>query len=731
MNLTPLMLFAMEFVENAPRAKMTIWKKFRAYVYLSITAHIILNLIYEPLSNQGVFDSMINSTIFNIVPPKVVKDTDTTGAPPYHPITGDKEIRLLVLEPGTPGGELKCRLINVQSCWRTRYEALSYAWGDESSKRQISLSGSTKEVTGSLFDALSDLRYLEYERLIWVDPLCINQDDEDEKTKQIRLMGDIYSRARHVIIYLGRKDVSVENAIDSIRKLDRRFVPLYRRRWSSHFNEIFPISGMVKDAFLGMNTIGDNEVDWGQIIMLFSRPWFKRTWVIQEAILPKRVRVVCGEQSIPWAMLERVVVGMSDYHSAGWTIPGYHLIHDITARIDLIESARQTRYTGIQMPDVWLCRRLLSCLIQKYHIDNEGGPKLLDFAWENHSFLCKDPRDKIFGMLGVAGQDVSSEYVKPRYDLSPEDVFRRFVLWELLHNNNLGILGISSDKPHDFSAPSWVPDFTRLDPHNSLSGWRNRQKFNASAGLSSQVQTSNNETVLHLKGRVIGTLHTIVKELVQDPTEALRDNKEVDNDALAKDQMQVNKAMIEEARDIWFAAMKRSNKASCSIPQPESIFWTEEKNGKLVSKFWGHEVWDPFVRTLICDRSKDGRYDHGNSSSFMMAVVHLALGGHFPVDQPKEYMSFLARKSLGAFLALTRLRHFAGTVAGLAGYVPKKAREGDTVVMLHGADVPFVLRKKPDGRYLLIGECYLHGIMNGEALEASEARSQDTVFTID
>ncbi|KAJ3548372.1 hypothetical protein NM208_g1031 [Fusarium decemcellulare] len=722
-----------DFENNAPRAKMSLWKRLQVCVYVCIGAHVILNLIYEPLSYHGAFESIINSTIFNIVPPKIVKATDGSQ---YQPITGDQEIRLLVIEPGARLEELKCRLINVQSCWRTRYEALSYAWGDERSKRQILLSGSVKEINSSLYDALSDLRYPETERLIWVDALCINQDDKEEKTKQIRLMSDIYSRARHVLVYLGKKDPTVKNAIDSIRRLDWKFIPLYLRRRSSGLDDLAPQLGLLKNLLLYMGEIAETDVDWDHIVTLLGRPWFKRTWVIQEAVLPKRIKVICGDQSIPWAILERVVIAMNDYHSAGWAIPSYHLINDIFARIELMESARQARFTRIPKPDVSIVKWLLWNWYRGCPVYNEEVPRLLDFIWESYSFLCGDPRDKIFGMLGVAGQDVSHPYVKPDYDLSAEEVFRRFVLWELQQNNNLAVLGMSSNKSQStFSTPSWVPDFTRLDPHNCLNGWRNRVKFHASAALSSQVQISNDEMVLCLKGRAIDILHTVGDESVKDPTHVLHDNEGLDDLDLVKKEMQVNKCMIEEARDIWLNAMKRSTKGSGFSLQPDSIFTKDEREGKLKvnieSLTESLKDWQPFFMTLICSRSADGKEDSDLAPAMIRAFIRLSLGVRVRENQPEAMDAFQARKGLRTILAFTRSRRFAGTESGLAGYVPMRAKKGDTVVILNGADVPFVLRKKDDGRYLLVGECYMHGIMNGEALDTSNFKSEETIFTLD
>ncbi|KAG9497278.1 hypothetical protein J7337_012073 [Fusarium musae] len=124
-------------------------------------------------------------------------------------MTGDKEIRLLILEPGAREDPLECELVNAELSWRTRFEALSYAWGDDITEHELKCSGHIIGVMANLHDALLDLRLPTQRRVLWVDALCINQADNDEKSKQIRLMHEIYSQAYEVLIYLGKSDASV------------------------------------------------------------------------------------------------------------------------------------------------------------------------------------------------------------------------------------------------------------------------------------------------------------------------------------------------------------------------------------------------------------------------------------------------------------------------------------------------------------------------------------------
>ncbi|RSL71752.1 hypothetical protein CEP53_001376 [Fusarium sp. AF-6] len=682
---------------------------------------------YEPLRDYGLFDNIASWTIFLAVPPKRIQPAEPHVETLYQPITQDKEIRLLVLEPGTPGDELRCHLINTRLSWRTKYEALSYTWGDPTITRQLNCSGRTIDVTVSLHDALSDLRQPRRKRLLWVDAVCINQSDNNEKAQQIRLMGEIYSQARRVLIYLGKTDSSVDGAMKSIRQLDWKFMPIHVRRYNSRLAAFGPAGTWLIDCLPRMKAIPEDKISWGPIINLLRRPWFQRTWVIQEAILAKRAHVICGKQSIPWAMLERVVIAMDFYKAEVAEIPDYSSIVDTVAGVHLMRSARRDRYVGIMMPDLWLYRWLLL----GSPMNRQEFTKLLDLIMDSRTFACSNPRDKVFGMLGVTGQDTRSEYLTPDYHISPGDVFRKFVLWEIFHNGSLRVLGSSSDKAgSQYSSPTWVPDFNRLDHHRSLTRHENRARFSASADLPIQARASNDNTVLHLKGRIVDTLHTVGEMMIRNPSDLASKGDYANKRMTWYDELRVNKDMIIEAITIWLEAMERLTQGRHPVPRANAMLATKLVEGKLELKDGVPSDWVPFLRALVCNRTDYGQEASAVFEPMVAAYVRLSLAAE---KLPKPYVRKhypLARRAIEASLSLAQSRRFAGTDMGLTGYVPMRAKKGDLVVILYGADVPFVVRKEAGGRYSLVGECYMHGIMYGEALRISEIKEEDVEFTL-
>jgi hypothetical protein len=159
------------------------------------------------------------------------------GKPAYRPLPHDTSkcwIRVMKLEPGWAYSELRCSLIhiNIDDDDHVPYEAISYTWGKyyenirhdgrsrDQTRQSIICDGQWTCVTRSLSHALKKFRLTSSARILWADALCINQDDEEEKSWQVRLMTQIYSKALHVLIWAGYRDPKVvKRTMDLICKI--------------------------------------------------------------------------------------------------------------------------------------------------------------------------------------------------------------------------------------------------------------------------------------------------------------------------------------------------------------------------------------------------------------------------------------------------------------------------------------------------------------------------------
>ncbi|EWZ30171.1 hypothetical protein BFJ70_g1773 [Fusarium oxysporum] len=709
---------------KVPRSKTTFGK----IIWISVGAlawcQVLISYIYEPLRDNGVFTNIAQSTIFRAIPAKLAHTTEREESELYQPITGDKEIRLLILEPGAHEDALKCQLVNAELSWRTRFEALSYAWGDDTTKYQLKCSGHRIGVRANLHDALLDLRHPTRKRVLWIDALCINQADNDEKSKQIRLMHEIYSQAQEVLIYLGKSDPSVHGAIRSMRWLDWKLMPLYARQFLLSSN--IGMASFFVERWTNMKPINREDFNWDALINLLTRPWFQRTWVIQEAVIPQHAQVICGDQSISWAKFLRVVDAIKHYQSSVKTIPGYHSIYDTISSLDLMRTARSNRHPRIYILGQWWYRPFLT----RRPMEGQEDSKLLDLILMSRRYKCTYPHDKIFGMLGVTGEDTSSEFLKPNYEISQLDAYRNFVLWELHYNRSFRVLGTSSQKnSHHRSSPSWVPDFNKLDPIESLTGpLFSGSGIDASAGLPMEVRESGNGTTLHIKGSVVDTIHTVGKKSFTDRSNRFSKHGQQDERISVYDQLQVNRGMIEEARDIWLEATKGLARGLGPGPG-DRIFDATINNGRLLADRSISPGWEPFLRVLLGNISIGSKY-----SLFIKEISTSFLRLTLAEDKLRKEFSkgeeVFAIKALGFFAAIAQSRRFARTDMGLVGYVPMRAKRGDLVVVLYGSKVPFVVREQEHGRFSLVGECYMDGIMHGEGIRFAKYENRDIELTL-
>jgi Heterokaryon incompatibility protein (HET) len=182
--------------------------------------------------------------------------------------------RLLYLEHGDKDSAIHCRLATFELQSAPAYEALSYTWGEAVLSHEITCNGSSLQVTSNLHDALQYLRPIDGERIMWIDAVCINQTNPQERTAQVGIMKNIYSKSDHVVIWLGKDTDDDETAFAILEQ--------YRKLFAEHGQlDIGPMETVAYKLALP----AEESKDWTALIKLFQKPWFQRIWVIQEAVV--------------------------------------------------------------------------------------------------------------------------------------------------------------------------------------------------------------------------------------------------------------------------------------------------------------------------------------------------------------------------------------------------------------------------------------------------------------
>jgi hypothetical protein len=185
-------------------------------------------------------------------------------------------IRLLrLLPPQGKHAPIQCKLFDcaLADSESTRpYEALSYVWGSENKPRSISIDGCDLPVGENLYAALSHLRDRSIERTIWIDAICINQRDSEEKGQQVQSMAKIYSKASRVIVWLGGATPDSGKALEEIRIAAEKRTKLLPTKPSP--TKPSPTKPSPTEPPPMKRSTNERA-----ILRLLEGPWFKRIWV--------------------------------------------------------------------------------------------------------------------------------------------------------------------------------------------------------------------------------------------------------------------------------------------------------------------------------------------------------------------------------------------------------------------------------------------------------------------
>jgi len=328
-----------------------------------------------------------------------------------------KEIRRLVLHPLSAGASIQCSIEIVSLFDEPRFEALSYVWGAASHKQTIILEETSFSITNNLAIALHYLRSDDEPRRLWVDAICINQDNTKERNEQVAMMGEIYAQAKPVLIWLGEAS---EN--------------------SDHdFHLVSRIAGGAKvpDEVL--------ENTFAFYMELVEREWFTRLWTVQELVLSNEDPIVgCGAMWTKWSSLLGVwhIVAKYEFGKLG-------MVSEWGDNNDGSLSTR--RPNGIKID-------LLNHLHEK--IQKDGGEDLQKLIFSTKTSKATEPRDIIYALLGMMQKD-DREQFSVDYDRPIERVFAEAIAHIFRKGNGPFLLSgmeLAGAGPAT-EYPSWIPRF--------------------------------------------------------------------------------------------------------------------------------------------------------------------------------------------------------------------------------------------------------------------------------
>lgn len=302
-----------------------------------------------------------------------------------HPLSASTT-RVLHILPATSSGmsdTISCRLSVISIDPSPEYRALSYVWGDPSATKFILVDNTPFEVRENLWNYLAQARHEGYVDALWIDAICINQDDLDERSKQVAIMGQIYSKASEARVWLGVGTEDNLSAIQYILDTDWQ-APLRRFRW--------------------IRGLANKRVE--SIRKLLELDYWSRVWIIQEYLLARCVAIQCGPKFVLGATLERMIeVLQYNSHSTHWP---FAYKRDYKKKI--------TRTTGF---------RIIVSRYLRIRVSDRPVFHFVSIMGQHQASQCSDLHDHVYALLSLDGEafrTIVPDYRKPLPDLFDEVV---------------------------------------------------------------------------------------------------------------------------------------------------------------------------------------------------------------------------------------------------------------------------------------------------------------------
>ncbi|KAK8137518.1 hypothetical protein PG984_003011 [Apiospora sp. TS-2023a] len=353
---------------------------------------------------------------------------------PYQPLNReDREIRLFDLFPGKDGDPITGRLRVVSLNRKPRFDCLSYVWGSPDPQTAISLEGGGSLSIGpSLRLALSDIRRKWRSIKLWVDALCINQQDEEEKSNQVPMMSDIYRAARLTRAWLNH---DIDPSCPALRALPW----LAENTYHPNKPEVVVNSCWQNTIKRRLHLLQELESHvwnfWKPATDILKNEYWSRVWIQQELIVSREVR----------------------FHIRKVEITGRHLLR---LRDNLVISSYHANKNGADHPGYGIERgytiylsRISNRIVQAKR--NKSNTPLIYLATKPIGLQASDPRDAIYGCLALANPTEIST-LRVDYCLPLTQVYGDVIRNHLLYWKNLDFMLFGSRySPVEY--PTWLP----------------------------------------------------------------------------------------------------------------------------------------------------------------------------------------------------------------------------------------------------------------------------------
>jgi len=599
------------------------------------------------------------------------------------------------ISPRNPIEEIECEVQVVQLRNKPKYIALSYTWGSpvlletEVGAEDISSKPSRPILCTVISNTPGGPQRLSYKILVsenlysyllrvrddndeshamdmyWIDAICINQNDPEEQSQQVNMMAAIYQSADIVYAWLGEADADTDTAFQLINALACRCVGNKRHARIEPLKDITPKaleSGELTAKIGPCATLST----WKAMARHFNRRYFTRVWTIQEITLAKKMIAICGKYTIDWENIVKVSEFLTVTSWTRWIseVMGYTGTHAIPNLLDANKTSKNMLYSLIR----------------------------------SRRFTSKDPRDKVYALLGVAGEAVRGKArFTPVYgERSIMETYTLAAIQILEDSNDLLLLTCAEgDTFHNIPLlPSWVPDWTCI---RSLGlGVTGYHRYSAAGTLPRSLVINEQDRSLAVKGFRLDDI-VYIGETKQD----VLGGKPFPNWIRIINKMpSVYETGACRAEVFWRTLITDTAGAPPSHPAPYTfrsayVSWIKSKYSMCVKE-------PSYSQDILAATHFPGSF----SSSSDLLESEDSEASNTSVDAVEYETMFAHARHLRPFLTGRRY----------VGVGSESLREHDSVWIIPGSRVPLILREVESGVLRVVGGAYVYGFMQGEAL---------------
>ncbi|OAA51762.1 Heterokaryon incompatibility protein 6 [Metarhizium rileyi] len=602
------------------------------------------------------------------------------------PLTG-KNVRLVVLHPRVPSVRpqdirvtIRHTPLEVGRRLLPSFMALSYVSGDAADRRDITVVESTDadpghlasarrlSVTASLAEALGHVPYADSHIILWVDAICINQEDLDERAQHVSLMAEIYASAERVLAWTGPSTQNSNVAVNLLHRIadsiDVDFASLEMRpkesRWTRESGTASMYFQLMLDPHFALPWDGPES----QALEAFlGRPWFERLWTRQEMTLGASDAVLlCGSSSIGWAKFRKAAVFLNRK----------------------VKDPHNPRFPQ------WTARTALVADTAVH-----GASQLGHLLRQMQRTECADPRDRIYGVMGIlpTASRALAQRMRPDYRKPVVDVYKELVLCEMEVARRADLLSecrLAGPTSPDWR-PSWVPNWTaRRERDLSMT-------HQCADGRSACVHHDGQSSTLTVEGVLAATVIHVLPIVIargRGPEEPIIPSAV----SLIKG--------VAARLDLSEGAAYRPSRGSSTL---EALCYALS-GGRLTDHVAG-EMTDATTPSMA------------QFKRFVKFALDFAADGA-PVPEPSQALWSDVLLCIGSMVHACEDRSLLLTEEGFVGTGPTLARPGDQISVVLGCMRPLVLRAQKDDAghsttHVVVGPCHAHGLNWGEALLGS------------